>query len=131
DIGHERTCVAIGHPGQGLTYARVLPGGGRDITLGLEREFGVSSADAERWKEQDGSLASVGGPEHARAREAIRAALQPLTREVRSTLKAAAGRDRRPVGQLLLCGGTSQLPGLPEAWAAELGLPTKLLPTAE
>src|SRR5208282_3507168 len=49
----------------------------------------------------------------------------------RSTLKAAAGRDRRPVGQLLLCGGTSQLPGLPEAWAAELGLPTKLLPTAE
>ncbi len=131
DIGHERTCVAIGHPGQGLTYARVLSGGGRDITLGLEREFGVSSADAERWKEQDSSLASVGGPEHARAREAIRAALQPLTREVRSTLKAAAGRDRRPVDQLLLCGGTSQLPGLPEAWAAELGLPTKLLPTAE
>jgi len=127
DLGHVRTTVAIGTPGQGLSYARVLPGGGRDITAALEREFGVSPVDAERWKEQDGSLAPVGGPEHARAREAIRRALQPLLREVRATLKAATTRDRRPVGQLLLCGGTSQLAGLSEAWAAELGLPVGLL----
>ena len=127
DIGHERTTIAVGHPGKGLTFARVLPGGGRNITAGLEREFAVSTADAERWKEQDASLAPLGGPEHARAREAIRRALQPLTREVRSTLKAATARDRRPVEQLMLCGGTSQLGGLPEAWAAELGLPVKLL----
>ncbi|MGO8970397.1 MAG: type II secretion system protein GspL [Myxococcaceae bacterium] len=127
DIGHVRTTVAIGQPGQGLIYARVLPGGGRAITVALEREFGVASVDAERWKEQTGSLAPVGDQEHARAREAIRLALQPLTREVRATLKAATTRDRRPVGQLLLCGGTSQLAGLPEAWAAELGLPVKLL----
>jgi general secretion pathway protein L len=127
DVGHMRTTVAIGRPGDGLVFARVLPGGGQDITLGLEREFGVSPADAERWKETDGSLLAGGGPEHARAREAIHRALQPLTRELRATLKAATTRDRRPVQQLLLCGGTAQLPGLAEAWAAELGLPVTTL----
>ncbi|MGO9831118.1 MAG: type II secretion system protein GspL [Myxococcaceae bacterium] len=127
DVGHVRTTVAIGQPGQGLIYARVLPGGGRDLTAALEREFGVSSVDAERWKEQDGSLVPVGDQEHARAREALRLALQPLTREVRATLKAATTRDRRSVGHLVLCGGTSQLAGLPEGWAKELGLPVKLL----
>lgn len=120
DIGHVRTAVAIGNPGQGLSYARVLPGGGQDITAALEREFGVSTVDAERWKEQDGSLAPVGGPEHARARQAIHRALEPLVREVRATLKAATTRDRRPVSQVLLCGGTSSLPdsvtcGLPSS----------------
>lgn len=127
DIGHSRTTLAIGHPGEGLVFARVLPGGGRDITTALEREFGVSAPDAERWKERDGSLAPGGGPEHIRAREAIHRALQPLTREVRATLKAATTRDRRRVDQLLLCGGTAQLPGLADSWGKELGLPVSLL----
>jgi len=127
DVGHLRTTLAIGRPGDGLVFARVLPGGGRDITAGLEREFGVSTVDAERWKENDGSLAPGGGAEHVRAREAIQRALQPLTRELRATLKAATTRDRRPVEQLLLCGGTAQLPGLAEYWAKELGLPVTVL----
>jgi general secretion pathway protein L len=127
DVGHVRTALAIGRPGEGLVFARVLPGGGRDITLALEREFGVSAVDAERWKETDGSLAPGGGAEHARAREAIHRSLQPLTREVRATLKAATSRDRRPVQELLLCGGTAQLPGLAESWRAELGLPVRAL----
>jgi general secretion pathway protein L len=130
DVGHVRTTLAIGRPGEGLVFARVLPGGGRDITAGLEREFGVSSADAERWKEHGGSLALGGSPEHIRAREAIQRALQPLTRELRATLKAATTRDRRPVQQLLLCGGTALLPGLAESWAKELGLPVTVLATS-
>lgn len=127
DVGHVRTTLAIGRPGEGLVFARVLPGGGRDITLALEREFGVSAVDAERWKETDGSLVPGGDAEHSRAREAIHRSLQPLTREVRATLKAATTRDRRPVQELLLCGGTAQLPGLAEAWTAELDLPVRAL----
>ncbi len=127
DVGHVRTTLAIGRPGEGLVFARVLPGGGHDITQALEGEFGVSGADAERWKEADGSLVPGGTVEHARAREAIHRSLQPLTREVRATLKAATTRDRRPVQELLLCGGTSLLPGLAEAWTVEFGLPVRHL----
>lgn len=127
DVGQVRTTVAVGHPGEGLVFARVLPGGGRDLTLGLAREFGVSSPDAERWKETEGSLLPGGGAENARAREAIHRALQPLTRELRATLKAATTRDRRPVQRLFLCGGTALLPGLAESWEAELGLPVATL----
>ena len=130
DVGHLRTTVAVGQPGEGLVFARVLPGGGRDVTMALEREFAVSTLDAERWKETDGSLVPGGGPEHLRATEAIQRAVQPLTRELRATLKAATARDRRPVQQLFLCGGTSQLPGLAEAWSAELGLPVAALPAS-
>jgi general secretion pathway protein L len=132
DIGHLRTTLSVGRPGEGLVFARVFPGGGRDVTLALAREFGVSPADAEVWKERDGSLATGGSPEHVRARTAIHRALQPVTREIRATLKAATTRHRSPVDRLLICGGTAQLTGLAESWTEELGLPaTSLASTAE
>jgi general secretion pathway protein L len=130
DVGHRRTTMAVGHPDEGLVYARVLPGGGAEVTLALSREFGVSLADAETWKERDATLAPGGGEEHERARAAIRRALGPVLREVRATLKAASTRDHRPVARLLLAGGTAQLSGLPEAWSAELQLPATLLSAA-
>jgi general secretion pathway protein L len=123
DVGHLRTTVAVGLPGEGLVYARILPGGGREITLALAKEFGVSEPDAEGWKERDGSLLPGATPEHARARSVVQAALQPLTREVRATLKAATMRDRRILSRVLICGGTAQLPGLAEHWGEELALP--------
>jgi general secretion pathway protein L len=129
DVGHQRTVVAVGRPGDGLVYARVFPGGGLDVTLALASQFGVSLADAELWKERDGSLLPGGGPEHARALATIARALQPVTREVRGTLRAATTRDRRPVARLLLCGGTAQLPGLAESWSEELGVPAETLST--
>ena len=130
DVGHRRTTMAVGHPGEGLVYARVVPGGGAEVTAALSREFGVSLADAEVWKERDATLAPGGGEEHERARAAIRRALRPVVREVRATLKAAATRDHRPVGRLLLAGGTAQLPGLAEAWTEELELPAASLAPA-
>jgi len=127
DIGHRRTTVAVGHPGEGLTYARVIPGGGAELTLALAREFGVAAAEAERWKEHDASLRPGGGPEQERARNALVRALRPVVREVRATLKASAARGRGAVSRLLLAGGTAELPGLAEAWAEELALPTATL----
>jgi general secretion pathway protein L len=127
DIGHRRTSVAVGRPAEGLVFARTFPGGGRDLSRALATEFQVPLAEAETWKERDGSLAPGGGEEHERARAALLRALGPLVRETRATLKAASGREHLPVARLLLAGGTARLPGLAEHLGAELGQPTDVL----
>ncbi|HZJ55068.1 MAG TPA: pilus assembly protein PilM, partial [Myxococcaceae bacterium] len=132
DLGHRRTSIAVGRPAEGLLFARTFPGGGRDLSRALAAEFQVPLAEAEAWKERDGSLAPGGGPEHERARAALLRALAPLVREARATLKAASGREHLPVARLLLAGGTPRLPGLVEQLGTELGLPADslLLPAA-
>ncbi|HZW90182.1 MAG TPA: pilus assembly protein PilM, partial [Myxococcaceae bacterium] len=123
DIGHRRTSIAVGRPAEGLLFARTFPGGGRDLSRALASEFQVPLAEAQAWKERDGSLVTGGGPEHERARAALVRALGPLVREARATLKAASGREHLPVARLLLAGGTARLPGLAEHLGAELGQP--------
>jgi general secretion pathway protein L len=132
DLGHRRTSVAVGRPAEGLLFARTFPGGGRDLSRALAAEFQVSLAEAEAWKERDGSLLPGGGLEHDRARAALLRAVAPLVREARATLKAASGREHPPVARLLLAGGTARLPGLVEHLGTELGLPADalLLPAA-
>ena len=127
DIGHRRTSIAVGRPAEGLLFARAFPGGGRDLSRALAAEFQVPLAEAETWKERDGSLVAGGGTEHERARAALLRALGPLVREARATLKAASGREHLPVARLLLAGGTARLPGLAEHLGAELGQPTDVL----
>jgi general secretion pathway protein L len=127
DIGHARTSIAVGRPAEGLLFARTFPGGGRDLTRALAAEFQVPQAEAEAWKERDGSLVPGGGAEHERARAALLRALGPLVREARATLKAASGREHLPVARLLLAGSTARLPGLTEHLGAELGQPADVL----
>ena len=127
DIGHRRTCVAVGRPSEGLLFARTFPGGGLDLSRALAAEFQVPLAEAEAWKERDGSLAPGGGAEHERARTALARALAPIVRETRATLKAASGREHLPVARLLLAGGTARLPGLVEHLGSELGQPSDVL----
>jgi general secretion pathway protein L len=123
DLGHRRTSVAVGRPAEGLLFARTFPGGGHDLSRALATEFQVPLAEAEAWKERDGSLVPGGTAEHERARTALLRALGPIVRESRATLKAASGREHLPVARLLLAGGTARLPGLVEHLGAELGLP--------
>ena len=122
DVGHRRTSVAVGRPAEGLVFARTFAGGGRDLTRALAAEFQVGLAEAEAWKERDGSLLAGGGPEHDRARTALLRALAPIVREVRASLKASSSREHQPA-RLLVAGGSARLPGLPEHLGTELGVP--------
>lgn len=131
DLGHERVCLAIGRPGGAVEVTRIFPGGGLQLTKALAKEFSVSLAEAQRWKEQHAALGSHAvGPDAERAAAAIVRALQPVLRELRPTLKAYTAKSHRPVGKLLLCGGTARLPGLAEQLERDLGLPAELLPLA-
>lgn len=128
DLGHERCSLAIGRPGHGVDFARTFAGGGYALTKALSNEFKISLADAAAWKEEHGAVgAEVVGGEAERAAGAFMRALQPVLRDVRSTLKSSNARSRKPVALVLLCGGTSKLKGLPEQLTRDLGLPCRAL----
>ncbi|HZA15002.1 MAG TPA: pilus assembly protein PilM, partial [Myxococcaceae bacterium] len=128
DIGHERISVAIGPPGGPVEFARTFSGGGRDLTRALAAEFQVPLPDAEAWKLDHGALASaVQGGDAERAAGAFVRGLQGVLRELRQTFKAHAGRSRRQVGRVYLCGGTAALRGIEEQLASDLSVPTERL----
>jgi general secretion pathway protein L len=128
DLGHERCSLAIGKPGGAVETARTFAGGGAALTRALSNEFKISLADAQAWKEEHGAVgAEVVGSEAERAAGAFMRALQPVLRDLRSTLKSSGARSRKPVGLVLLCGGTSKLKGLPEQLGRDLGVPCRLL----
>lgn len=93
DIGHERTSVSVGKPGEGVQFARTFSGGGKDLSKALATEFQTSLAEAHHWKEQHGAVASAAqGPDAERAAAAFVRGLQPMLRELRPTLKAFTAR---------------------------------------
>ncbi|MFL5318287.1 MAG: pilus assembly protein PilM, partial [Myxococcaceae bacterium] len=129
DIGHERTSIAIGRAGGPLEFARTFAGGGKDLTRALAAEFNTALPDAEQWKMQHGALGSqIVGPDAERAAGAFIRGMQPILRELRSSLKSFTARTRGTVSQVYLCGGTARMPGIEEQFTRDLAIPAQLLP---
>ncbi|MBX5483818.1 MAG: pilus assembly protein PilM [Myxococcaceae bacterium] len=127
DIGHERTCVCIAPPHGPVEFARTFSGGGRDLTRALMNGLQLSFPEAERWKEEQGAVASaVTTADQRRAESALVRGLQPVIRELRQSFKAYAARSRKQVSRVLLCGGTARLAGIVEQLTRDLGIPCAL-----
>lgn len=128
DLGHERVSVAIGRPGGAVEHARTFAGGGLALTKALAKEFGIGLDEAASWKETHGAVGDeVVGPDAERAAGAFVRAFQPVLRELRPTFKAYTAHAKRPIGQVLICGGTARLRGLAGQLQRDLGLPVKAL----
>jgi general secretion pathway protein L len=124
DLGHERCCIAFREEGK-LVFGRSFDGGGASLTRAIARDLSLTFAEAERVKEQRGSL--LEGADAALV-VPLAHALQPILREIRQTLKLVAGRSRRPLERLWITGGTSLLPGLAELLAREFETSVQPLP---
>jgi type IV pilus assembly protein PilM len=117
-IGHERTTLAISD-GAVCDFTRVLEWGGSTLTSAIERRLNISAAEAEELKlglSLDAS-ASFDGIDHRdeHAREAVQRELQTLARELVASLQFYQGQPGSlAIGEILLSGGTSRMPGLPE-----------------
>lgn len=128
DIGHERTSMAIGRAGGPVDFARTFMGGGMALTKALSNEFKIGIPEAESWKETHGAVGSeVVGPDAERAAGAFLRALQPVIRELRSSIKAYTAKMKRPVTKLMLCGGTAKLMGLASQLEKDLGITTTVV----
>jgi general secretion pathway protein L len=135
DVGQERTSISLA-TAHGCEAARTFPFGAAHLARALARELGLAEAEGAAVL-----AAECGGPpvppelaekaRDPRAADALRRALVPLVRELRTTVHAWRARaGQRPVARLVLAGSLARLPGLPEVLAPEVDAPVEALALA-
>jgi type IV pilus assembly protein PilM len=120
-IGHERSTFAVSD-GRVCEFTRVLEWGGAAINVALARALDAAPSEVEGVKRalslMDEMTPEGLTPENAaKARDAIRRAIQTFARELVSSLQYYQNQPGSlGIGEIVLTGGTTHLPGL----AAEL-----------
>ena len=120
-IGHERSTFAVSD-GRVCEFTRVLEWGGSGINVALARALDAAPSEVEGVKRalslMDEMTPEGLTPEQAaKARDAIRRAIQIFARELVSSLQFYQNQPGSlGIGEIVLTGGTTHLPGL----AAEL-----------
>jgi type IV pilus assembly protein PilM len=131
-VGHERTTLAVSD-GRLCEFARVLEWGGANIGSAIARALRLTPTEAEELKlglSLEAGKAALEGLPEGRSKEAVDAVryeLQNLVRELLSSLRFYQSQaGSRPIGEILLAGGTSMIPGFSEELGRELGIPVRL-----
>jgi type IV pilus assembly protein PilM len=109
NLGFRHSSICILQQGD-LVLSRVLAIGGDHVTQGLADMMGISYAEAEGIK--------VGMP--GEVREQIQSLLAPLGRELKASLDFFEHQNDRPVGQVLVSGGSALSECMLQVLQAEL-----------
>lgn len=111
DIGSHITNIVV-HDRGTTRFVRILPSGGRDITLAIARSTGVSDEIAESLKR---GQAVEGAPDLEQTRAAALQRASQFVDEVRSSLEFYSAQSQGSrISRLLISGGGSKLEGLLE-----------------
>jgi len=120
DIGAHVTNIVV-HARGTTRFVRILPSGGRDITIAIARAAGVEDDVAERIKRGE-EVEDMPSPDEVRNVALQREAA--FVDEVRSSLEfyTAQAREAR-IGRVLLTGGGSKLEGLLDLMRQRIPVP--------
>ncbi len=120
DVGAHVTNIVV-HARGTTRFVRILPSGGRDITIAIARAAGVEDDVAERLKRGE-EVEDMPTPDEVRNVALQRAAA--FVDEVRSSLEfyTAQAREAR-IGRVLLTGGGSKLEGLLDLMRQRIPVP--------
>lgn len=118
-VGHERSTFAVSD-GEVCEFTRVLEWGGHSLSVAIARALDLTPSQVEEIKRGlalDGSPdnlpASVTEAQATKAREAVKRQLQTFARELVSSLQFYQNQPGSlGIGEIILTGGTAQLPGL-------------------
>jgi type IV pilus assembly protein PilM len=120
DIGAHVTNICV--HSRGLTrFVRILPSGGRDVTLAIARSLGVEDEVAERLKKGE---EIEGAPAQDQVRAAAMSRAGSFVDEIRSSLEfyTAQAQGAR-ISRVLVTGGGSKLAGFLELLAERIPVP--------
>ena len=122
DIGAHVTNIVV-HSRGTTRFVRILPSGGRDITMAIARAAGLEDDVAERLKRGE-DVEDAPTPEETRPVALQRAG--SFVDEVRSSLEfyTAQARDAR-IGKVLVTGGGSKLEGLLDVLRQRIPVPVE------
>jgi len=124
DIGAGVTNVIV-HEHSAPRFVRILPSGGNDITNALVTELSMSVDDAEAQKRATG-LQPEGAQVEQGAPTVIEARARAFIDDVRRSLDFyQSSAEQAKITRVLLTGGGSMLPRLPERLANALRLPVE------
>ncbi len=129
DIGHRRTNLVVLR-GQQTLVARTISRGGFHLTQGLANRFEVDLERAEELKHTYASLPRPDGPvlpaDQIPVVEVVQEELAPLVRAVRQTLLGLKQTPELNPSRIVLCGGSSVIPGLREHLSEQLDVEVAL-----
>ena len=116
-LGHDRSTLAISESAV-CEFTRVLEWGGGKLETAIARDLAVTPDEALELKLGASLEPDPEANEDSRvvaAREAIRRELQKLAREIVASLQFYQSQPRSlAISKILVTGGTSRIPGLPE-----------------
>ena len=117
-LGHDRSTLAIAE-GEVCEFTRVLEWGGGKLETAISFDLGVTPEEASELKlaaslEEDAGSDSQ-DPRMPAVQAAIRRELEKLARELVSSLQFYQSQaGSLAISEILVSGGTSRMPGLPE-----------------
>lgn len=126
DYGSSRTGISFVQDGLVL-YTTTVPIGGIEQTNKIKDQLGITYEEAEKMKRQFGLISNESG-----IYDIILPSVSALRGEVYkhfiywNTHKEEGGIERKPVNKILLCGGTSNLPGLVDYLGSSMQMPVEL-----
>jgi type IV pilus assembly protein PilM len=122
-IGHDRSTLAVSN-GSICEFTRVIEWGGQNLNVAIARVLDMAPSEAEPIKhavsllEPAEAWEALTGEQAVKVRDAIQNELQVFSRELISSLQFYQGQPGSlGIGEIVLSGGTAQLPGID----AELG----------
>jgi type IV pilus assembly protein PilM len=126
-IGHDRTTFAVSD-GRVCEFTRVLDWGGQSINVGIARALDVAPSEVDIVK-RSLSLHGNDVPEGlreeqtTRARDALNRQVQAFARELVSSLQFYQNQPGSlGIGEIVITGGTAELPGLAEELQRLIGV---------
>jgi type IV pilus assembly protein PilM len=130
-IGHDRSTFAVSD-GRICEFTRVVEWGGSALNVALARAFDSTPSEVEHIKRElslDGTTAPEGlTPEQtAVALDAVRRQIQSFARELVSSLQFYQNQPGSlGIGEIVLTGGTAQMPGLAQELQALIGVQVRI-----
>lgn len=123
DIGAQVTSICV-HD-RGITrFVRMLPSGGRDVSLAIARGLGVSDEDAERLKRGGSVATETGEVDLAQVRRLALERAGSFVDEVRSSLEFYAAQfSGARIARVIVTGGGSRLDGFLELLQERIPVP--------
>jgi type IV pilus assembly protein PilM len=116
-LGHDRSTLAISD-GSICDFTRVLEWGGGKLEAAIGRELGLTGEEAADLKHQvslEADAVDGDDPRVPRARAAVQREVQTLARELVASLQFYQTQPGSlPISEILVTGGTSNMPGLVE-----------------
>jgi type IV pilus assembly protein PilM len=130
-VGHERSTLAVSN-GEICEFTRVIEWGGQNLNVAIARALDVAPSEAQPVKHSLSLLEPAESMEldaerAAQVRTAVHEELQTFARELVSSLQFYQGQPGSlGIAEIVVTGGTAQLPGLDAELARLIGVKVRV-----